>query len=79
MNQNKESVKMVSIPNTHEADKSVKFGIKSVHTQKLPSKNKMEATNQQTGLPIFSNNYHTDKLTESLFWGVLIRLEWVIK
>ena len=57
---------MVSSPNTHKAekqDKSVKFGINSVHTQKLPSENKMEATNQQTGLPIFSNNYQTDRLT----------------
>ena len=57
---------MVSSPNTHEAekqDKSVKIGINSVHTQKLLSKNKMKATNQQTGLPIFSNNYQTDKLT----------------
>jgi len=57
---------MVSNPETREAekqDKSVKFGINSVHTQKLPSENKMEATNQQTGLPIFSNNYQTDKLT----------------
>ena len=57
---------MVSNPNTQEAelqDRRVKFGINSVHTQKLPSNNKMEATNQQTGLPIFSNNYQTDKLT----------------
>ena len=59
---------MVSNPETREAekqDKSVKFGINSVHTQKLklPSENKMEATTQQTGLPSFSNNYQTDKLT----------------
>ena len=57
---------MVSNPNTREAelqDKSVKFGINSVHTQKLPSNNKMEATNRQTGLPIFSNNYQKDKIT----------------
>ena len=47
---------MVSNPNTREAemqDKSVTFGINSVHTQELPSNNKMEATTQQTGLPIF--------------------------
>ena len=57
---------MVSNPKTQEAEKqekSVKFGINSVHTEKSSSKNKMETTNQQTGLPIFSNNYKTDKLT----------------
>ena len=57
---------MVSNPNTQEAEiqnRSVKFGINSVHTQELPSNNKMEATNQQTRLPIFSNNYRNDKLT----------------
>ena len=59
---------MVSNPKAREAekqDKSAKFGINSVHTQKLklPSENKMEATKQQTGLPTFSNNYQTDKLT----------------
>ena len=56
---------MVSIPNTQEAEikiRSVKFGINSVHTQESSSNNKMEATNQ-TGLPIFSNNYQIDKLT----------------
>ena len=57
---------MVSSPDTHEAekqDKSGKFGINSVHTQKFPSNNKMEATNKQTGLPSFSNNYQIDELT----------------
>ena len=57
---------MVSNPKTREAekqDKSVKFGFNSIHTEKLPSENKMEATNQQTGLPTFSNNYQTYKLT----------------
>ena len=57
---------MVSSPYTHKAekqDKSVKTGINSVHTQTLSVKIKMEATNHQTGLPNFSNNYHIDKLT----------------
>ena len=47
---------MVSNPNTQEAEiqnRSVKFGINSVHTQELPSNNKMEATNQQQGCQFF--------------------------
>ena len=68
---------MVSIPNTQEAEiqiRSVKFGINSVHTQKSPSNNKMEATNQ-TGLPIFSNNYQNDKLTATQWIQEVTRLK----